>query len=71
MEFPRLVYKAPGRMVGPKGAGFDCIAVDDEEEFKLFKGKGWHETLPAAFEAAAREESLKKLQEMDKKPVKK
>lgn len=69
MEYPCLVYKAPGRNKGPKGATYDHITVDNDEELVKFKGQGWFTSLPAALEAAVREESLKKLQEMDKAPT--
>jgi hypothetical protein len=65
MDYPRMVYKAPG-VQGLGTLTYDCIAVDDEEELALFKGKGWFGSLPEALEAWAKGESLKRLQEMEK-----
>lgn len=66
MLFPCNVYRTPGKdHVGPHGVRYDLLSIENESEFKLFQGKGWHETLPAALEAGAKQESLKKLEAMD------
>lgn len=51
MEFPRLVYKDGGPNQRP-GGSFSYQAVRNAEELKVAKDAGWHESMPAAVEAA-------------------
>lgn len=69
MLFPCNVYRAPGKdHVGPHGVRYDLLSIENEEEFKLFQGKGWHENLAVALAAGAKQESLKALEAMEGTP---
>ena len=49
MEFPRLVYKAPGPN-SMQGGTYASMLVTDHEELKDSFRKGWFATLPEAVE---------------------
>lgn len=53
MEFPKMLYKAPGPH-DCHGHMLDYRVVDDAKELKEAKSSGWHETTTGAVEAVAK-----------------
>ena len=50
MEFPRSVFRSPGKHDAGHGNTFDYSIVDDEEEFKGALAAGFWESVPEAIE---------------------
>lgn len=49
-EFPRSVFKSPGKYSAGSGATFEYVLVEDEDEMKGALGAGYFESVPEAIE---------------------
>lgn len=47
MEFPRLMYKSPGKNKC-QGGSFDSELVEDQAAFDALAANGWHDSVPEA-----------------------
>lgn len=52
MEFPRFVYKSPGRGDGQNGKLYDYEQVSNDAEMSAKLADGWHATRDAAMGCA-------------------